>query len=809
MQDNENKAIAVEEEGLNIGKIFSYFLANWKLFLLSLIVCMAGAFVYLYFAVPQYRVSTKILLQDKEKGSFTSQADMLMDFGFQGQNSNVENEVEVINSMSVVRRAVLNSGLYISYTVNGVKNFPIYKKESPVLVSYKDSLSDLSSPIDLNFVFAGSDKAKVSYKYTNKSEEVDVESSPVEIDGYPFVLNTVAGDVLIEENLDIKEPKGELLVKIYPIETAARMYLGGLSVAPISKTSSVAVLGTTTAVPQAGVDFLNEVMESYNHVTNEDKRQVARKTKEFLLKRIEGLNVELKTREKELSAYKKNNKLVDPNLDAPVVVNSKNQYVKKLEEIDLLIKTFKHLNEFVNNPENDMKVLPTTFGVTIDPSLLTLISAYNKEVVERGRLQLTATESNPALKSATARVMSMQKDLRKALDVVSSSLKVQRDAIATYVANYTSRFASSPDVQRELLTIQRECEVKSGLYVMLLQKFEENDLSLAVTADNLRCIDAPMVSGAVSPKRNMIFLVALFLALAIPSAFVYLRELLRTRLNFVEEVQKAITVPHVGTIPVKHSVNGRENPIVVEKNSNDVMTESFRALRTNLQFVMKKSSGKIIMFTSTQSGEGKTFIACNLSVSIAMMGKRVLLMGLDIRRPRLAEMFKFNRKAEGFTSYLVEDASNVSMLDDLIIHSGIVDGFDILPAGIVPPNPAELLSRNNLERAMEYLTAKYDYIILDTAPVGLVTDSMILSRVADAVVYVVRLGHTNNYDLDYLRSLVDEGKLENVSVVVNGDDISRKKSYYHYGYGSYKNRYMGYGYYGGYSSDLEKTAKKK
>lgn len=793
MQNNDNKTgLMTEEEGINIGRLFSYFLEYWKLFVLSLIVCMIGAAVYLYFSVPRYSVRAKILLQDKEKGSFSSQTDMLADFGFQAENSNVENEVEVINSLSVVRLAVLNSGLNVSYMMEGVKDMPMYRLGSPVFVSYKDSLQNLSSPIVLAFDFQKDGKVTVSYAYTDKRNGVEVESEPLPLSTYPFVLNTVAGDVLIEKNDAIEDPEGKLSVTVLPLESAARMYLGSLGIAPVSKTSSVVMLSATTDVPQSGIDFLNSVMESYNHVTNEDKRQVARKTKEFLLNRIAMINEELKGKEKELAAYKKNNKLVDPKLDAPQIMQNKSQYTKQLEEIDMMLKSSKYLNDFVNNPANDKKVIPTTFGITMDQSLLALINNYNNEVIERDRLLMTATESNPALKNATARVVAMQQDLRMALEAVATSLKVQREAIATYLANYTNRFANSPDIERELLTIQRECEVKSGLYVMLLQKYEENDLSLAVAADNLRCIDAPMFAAQVAPNSRMVLLFALFIALALPSAIVYICEMLRTKLNAVDEVQKRINVPHVGTIPMKKSVNGRENPIVVEKNSNDIMAESFRSLRTNLQFVMRKSSGKVVMLTSTTSGEGKTFIACNLAVSTAMLGKKVLLMGVDIRRPRLAEMFKLDRTAEGITSFLAKEDNKVEMLDRLIMRSNITEGFDILPAGIVPPNPAELLSSTALERAIAYLSSKYDFVVMDSAPVGLVSDSLILSRVVDAVIYVVRLGRTHKYDLDFFNGLVAEGKLENASVVINGFDVPRKGryGYVRYGYGDYPRPYI-------------------
>jgi capsular exopolysaccharide synthesis family protein len=362
--------------------------------------------------------------------------------------------------------------------------------------------------------------------------------------------------------------------------------------------------------------------------------------------------------------------------------------------------------------------------------------------------------------------------------------------VAALLENYSVRYEQSPDIQRELLTIERECQIKSGLYVMLLQKYEENALSLAIASNNLRCIDSPIVVGQVAPNSKMIFLVALVVGLVIPVLIIYLIESMRTTLSINDDVAALTAVPTVGRIPLKKSASS----IVVARNTNDIMAEAFRSIRTNLQFVMKGSGGKIVMFTSTTSGEGKTFVASNLAASVAILGKKVLLVGLDIRRPRLAEMFGFDKEAEGITSYLAADAENTSMLDGLIVPSGVEDNLFVLPAGIVPPNPAELLSRHNLDVAMEYLSSKFDYIVLDTAPVALVTDSMIISRVADAVAYVARYDYTQKADLRYLNTLIADGKLSNVSLVLNGDDLAKKT----HGYVSERrsvNKYLGYGYY--------------
>ena len=806
MQENKNITAPVEEEDFNIGKIISACLAHWKLFVVSLILCVAGAAAYLYFAVPQYRVTAKILLSDSQKGSFASQADMLADFGYQVSNSNVENEIEVINSMSVARGAVYSSGVYISYMKLGIKDTPIYKKASPVIATVApEVLSHMVAPIKMFFTIEGENPVKVRYEYINENMGYNIETADVDIDKFPYSLETPAGPVLIEDMrkpvVEGEEPLAcELMVTVKPLEATAKNYMSRLSVAPVSKTSSVAVLAINTDVPAVGVDYLNAVIESYNDVTNEDKRQVARKTEVFINSRLDLLRVELVEKEERLAKYKKDNQLIDPKLDAPQVVQNKTAYVKKLEELDMMIESSKYLNDFVNNPANDMKVIPTTFGMTIDQSLLTLIGNYNREVVERAQLLQTATEDNPVLKSATIRVRAMQEDLRSALKALDKSLALQRDAIAMLVDNYTDRFEVSPDIERELLALTRECSIKSDLYVMLLQKYEENALSLAVTADNLRCIDAPTVGGAVSPNSKMIVMVALFLGLAIPAAYVYLMSLIQTKITSVDAVSSMVNVPMVGEIPQLNGLKERGSSIVVDKNLNNRVMESFRSLRTNLQFVMKNTQGKVVFFTSSSSGEGKTFISSNLAVSIALLGKKVLLVGADIRCPRLAEVFSVDRSREGLTSYLAADVENYKVLDNAVIKSNVVDSLDLLPAGIVPPNPAELLAGENFDNAFEYLRKKYDYIIVDTAPVGLVSDALIASRVADVVVYVLRLNYAHLDDVKLLNTLVAEGKIENVSIVMNGCEHHKAPRR---GYGKYvSSEDYGYGY--GYGNSEKK-----
>ena len=347
---------------------------------------------------------------------------------------------------------------------------------------------------------------------------------------------------------------------------------------------------------------------------------------------------------------------------------------------------------------------------------------------------------------------------------------------------------------------KRQQEVKAGLYLMLLQKREENSIALAATADNAKIIDAALANDLpVAPKKSMILLVALVLGCAIPVAVIYLMEILRYKIEGRNDLEKLTTVPILGDVSVDHNLKKGQRGIAVRENENNMMTETFRSIRTNLQFLLNGPEKKVIQFTSTTSGEGKTFVSSNLAMSLALLGKKVILLGLDIRKPRLAEMFGFADRTKGITTYLAGDAEDKDLLYRQIIPSGINANLDILPAGIVPPNPAELLSKENLDKAIEILKKKYDYILLDTAPVGLVTDTLIISRVSDACIYVCRADYTPKNDINMLNTLYAENKLPNLGLVLNGVDMTKRKYGYYYGYGSYgKYGRYGYGKYGHY-----------
>lgn len=780
-----------QDNDFNLNLMLFYIIRYWKYFLLSVFVCFVVAFFYLRCTTNVYNATAKVLLQDKEKGTFSSQVDVLSDFGYQGVNTSVENEIEMLCSKSVVQGAVLNAGLYVKYSIDDFYvDKPIYKENSPVQVAIlEEDLMKLQKPLFLHLKLNEDSIYSVSYEYNNEMGEY-TKSASVKMNEYPYLLETEKGELLLSDVPDAPKYKNITIV-VHPITSMTSLYKGALSVQPVSKTASVATILVRDVVPMNGVDFINSLIVSYNRQKNDDKQLVARKTKEFIDGRIDEISSDLAKREKTLADYKRDQQLINPTIDAPRVLESKSAYTKQLEAVNLSIEQVQFLLDYVKDGKNALQAVPVA-GMESNSALLSVISKYNTAVSKRNDLQRTATDENPMMIAITEEVRSLHGEIRESLESMKKSLLIQKESLSKLAERYSSRIAQTPAIESKLSDLSRERDIKSQLYVMLLQKYEENALAMAVTSDNLKCIDPASASFApVSPRRSLVFLIALVVGLAIPSLFLYLKELLRTKIESLSDLERLTDIPIVGSVPLNNKNGVKKSPIVVKENNNDVMMEAFRSIRTNMQFVIKKNEGKVIMFTSTTSGEGKTFVSSNLAVSQALLGKKVLLIGLDVRCPRLSEVFDIHNRKEGITSFLISTPDNTALLDKLVVPSGVSSNLDILPSGIIPPNPAELLASDNLDVAIEYFKKKYDYIIIDTAPVGLVTDSIIMSRVANAVVYVVRAKYTEKGSLDFISSLISDNKLKNVSIVFNAEDLDSKNKYgkYKYGYS-----YYGFGY---------------
>ena len=799
------------ESAFSFRTIMAMFILNWQWFLLSMFICLCTALIYLRYASPVYQVSAKILIKD-DNTRRRSNANMLanmQELGFMTNSNGIENEVEILQSRILARDAVIDLKLYTDYKSKGrIKKTLLYKNQ-PVNVDI-DSLH--LAQMDKDLMTVGTKNIKLTMVYRDGQYELKGQtllngrpSSEFEqtVNTFPTIIKTKYGTLTLTKNirheLDAEEKEvengSEYYVTIVPPMIVATSYARGLNVAPTSKMTSIAQLTLTDRDPNRGIDFLNQLTECYNRQANEDKNEIALRTEEFINERLTKIDAELGSTEDKLENYKKRNALTQLQMDATQTLQMSTQYETKLAEANTQIHLLDYLREYIDKPENMYKTIPSNVGMT-DAASVRLIDSYNKTVQDRNRLLKAASEQAPQVQTQTAILDDLQASIRQALLQARRSADIQRQGVQNQYNKYQNRIGNSPEQERVLNQIGRQQEVKSGLYLLLLQKREENSISLAATANKGKMIDEPEFNGKVSPKSAIIMLAALVLGLAIPFAILYLLQLLQFRIGGHDDLVKMTRLPIISDVPVASDSVKSAAGIVVQANKNNQIDEVFRSLRTNVQFMMKEDE-KIILLTSSISGEGKTFIAANLAMSFALLGKKVVLCGLDIRKPALGRLFDVKDRQQGVTTLLSKNRVTEEDLMDQLSPSAVNDNLDLLLAGPTPPNPTELLARDNMRQIIELLKQRYDYIILDTAPVGLVSDTMQLTKYANVCCYICRADYTPKSNIELLNTLSAEGKLPNTGLVLNGVDMSKKKYGYYYGYGKYgKYGRYGYGRYG-------------
>ena len=566
----------------------------------------------------------------------------------------------------------------------------------------------------------------------------------------------------------------------------AKGYCSSLSIAPTSKTTSVAVISLKNSSLQCGQDFINQLLEMYNRNTNNDKNEIAQKTAEFIDERISIISKELGSTEADLETFKRDAGITDLTSEAQIALAGNAEYEKKSVENRTQISLVNDLRKYLRG--NEYEVLPSNVGLQ-DAALIGAIERYNEMLVERKRLLRTSTENNPAIVNLDTSIRAMKANVQATLEGTLQGLMITKSNLDREASRYSRRISNAPGQERAYVSIARQQEIKAGLYLMLLQKREENAIALAATANNAKIIDEAIADDTpVSPKRSMIYLIALVLGVGIPVGIIYLIELTKFKIEGRADVEKLTSVPIIGDIPLTDEKNDKNGSIAVFENKNNLMSETFRNIRTNLQFMLDNDQ-KVILVTSTVSGEGKSFVSANLAISLSLLGKKVVIVGLDIRKPGLNKVFHLSNKEKGITQYLSNPETD---LTELVQPSDVNKNLFVLPGGSVPPNPTELLARNGLDKAIEILKQNFDYVIMDTAPIGMVTDTLLVGRVADLSVYVCRADYTHKAEYTLINELAIEKKLSKLCTVINGVDLKKRKYGYYYGYGKY-GKYYGYG----------------
>ena len=728
--------------------------------------------------------------------------------GMISSSQNIDNEIEVLRSKTIVKEVVEDLGLYISYADED--EFPSRNmyKTSPVQVSLTPQEADLlEEPMIVKMALQPQGSMDVTVKIDDDEYQKHFEKLPAV---FPTDKGTLAFFLTPDSVLSSKRTSEEttasekttrnITATINKPLAVAKWCCKNMTIEPTSKTTSVAVISLKNSNVQRGKDFINKLLEMYNINTNNDKNEVAQKTAEFINERIGIISKELGSTEKDLESFKRGAGITDLTSDAQIALTGSAEYEKKRVENQTQINLLQDLQKYMQN--EGYEVLPSNIGLQ-DLNLAAAINRYNDVLVERKRLLRTSTENNPTIINLDTSISAMKENVQVSLDRVLRGLFITKADLDREASRYSRRISEAPGQEREFVSIARQQEIKAGLYLMLLQKREENAITLAATANNAKIIDEAIADDApVAPRSKITYLIALILGVGIPVGVIYLLELTKFKIEGRADVEKLTSAPIVGDIPL---TDEKQGAIAVFENQNNLMSETFRNVRTNLQFMLGNGK-KVILVTSTVSGEGKSFISGNLAISLSLLGKKVVIVGLDIRKPGLNKVFNISKREQGITQYLANPEKN---LMDLVQLSDVSKNLYILPGGTVPPNPTELLARDGLDKAIETLKKNFEYVILDTAPVGMVTDTLLIGRVADLSVYVCRADYTRKNEYTLINELIDGNKLPNLCTVINGLDLKKRKYGYYYGYGKY-GKYYGYGKRYGYGYGYgEQSAKEE
>jgi capsular exopolysaccharide synthesis family protein len=776
MQENNHfNPINDNDESFNLREQLENYLFHWKWFVLGVAVALLGAFLYLRYTPNQYTVSTTILVKDESKGGLASELSAFEDLGLMGgSKASLDNEMELLKSKSLAERVAKHLELNVTFYREGrVMTSEMFKKEAPIKINFF-SPDSVFHKLDTTFT------VEITSQSTFRLKDADGNSSKDY--NYGALIKTGYGEMSITPLKAGKfEEDDEIIVKIAPLENVVNRFKNALQIMEVSKKSSVLRLSLTDPVKGKAIEILDNLVAQYNNDAVDDKSILAKNTNDFINQRIVIVNEDLSAVEKGAEQFKSANQLTDLATEAGLAVESKSEIEKRLLDLNTQLKLAEYVSDYVN--ANSGQLIPANLGVG-DASVDGNTEKYNQLVLERNRILKGSTELNPTVINLNGQIKNLEESIKQSLKNTKASLKISLNAIKGQESRFASTISAVPKQERVFRDIQRQQQIMETIYLYLLQKREENAITMAVTQPSAKIIDLAYGSNLpVSPKRNIIYLAALLLGLLIPFGVIYVMTLLDNKVHSRLDVEGAVRAPVLGDIPNSKS----ENKIVVSDSDRSSIAESFRLLRTNINFMLTsvKQGGKTIFVTSTIGGEGKTFVSINLAAVLALTNKKVLLIGADIRKPKIGEYLELKYE-KGLTHYLMDN--NLKVTD--IIESVKEVNFDFISSSLIPPNPSELLMNGRFEEVLAHGKQNYDYVIVDTAPVNLVTDTLLLSKLADMFIYVVRANYLDKRLLSIPKMMHEDKRLPNMAMLVNSTDLERG---YGYGYG-----------YGGYGEDVIK-----
>ena len=798
MADNNKPKIDTTspvDEVLDTTGLLLDFLAHWKWFVLSAVAFLIGAYFYIATIVPMYQVNASIYLNNSESQAKNAVAMDPYNPLVAMKNYIDETELEILRSRNNVIDIVDSLNMAYSYWRAGnLRDIPLYGNNAVSARLDSVSLSNLGAQIALT-VENGSEKEKfnvTSTTWVNGAEDKQ-EFENVTL---PCDIELSQGTVTLERVKHIPALTGTEKIYIRNPRGVAGALSGALNIAFAEKSPTIVRIGYTTPVIQQGVDVINTLIDLYNRQIIEDKNRSAIQTEAFILERLVMINDELRDVEQRLLEYRQAHNISDLQQQVSSSLNTKNSTESQLAEVEAQRQIINSIENMVSKADA-YDALP---AVSSDAALNAIIEAYNKKVNQLNRMLESSTSDNPVVRSLQDELTRDKSRLLQSINSVKNNLNVRKGSIQAIEGRSAGQLAALPPVDKGLQEIFREQQVKVNIYTFLLQRREEIALQKTLATPTARLIDDPVGYGPVSPRTASIYLIALLIGLAVPAAIIFLKRLFFPVFKDQEELQRLTNVPIIGEISADTAKEAK--PIVVGANVSTPIAELFRLLRNNIGFTKNGMEKHVILVTSSISGEGKTFVATNLAMTYALTGKKVVVVGMDIRRPVLAHQFGLTNQ-EGVTTFL---SGQINDITKLIHQSKESENLYILPAGPVPPNPNELLLSENMTRMMDQLRNDFDYVILDTAPIGVISDSFLIIPHSDIQLYVTRASYSTKSCLKVLHQAVRDNRLSDPYIILNGVDIT-SNSYTYRKYGHYYHNSKTYGY--GYPADSKKESKSK
>ena len=774
MKEEQNIPESDEQDvlAINYQPLLQKCVKHWRWFVVSILTCLIIAFVYIRYTTPVYNVTAGVLIQQKDsKGSLGGLSGgalgMLSGLGGVSLSSSFDNELEIMQSRTLLKKVVTDLGLYISTAQRRLTgyNIPLYKT-SPIQVYLSpEEATELESGIKIKTTYTPEGKLTAHIEYVQEEEEQEIEKT---VDKLPVVFPTPVGVLSFTKNDSLltemrKKEKGNIKLITYinsPIEVA-KAYKESLTIEGGKKTT-IAQVSLQDNDKQRAIDFINYLVVCYNQDILDEKSKVVLKTSDFIRERMEVVNQELSTTESEIADFKQKAGLTNISADAELLLQESAKYEQLRVENETQIRLVEFLRDYIQNPANANEVIPANVGLQ-EGKLTTAIDQYNSLLAERRRLLRTSSESNPAVINLNDGIQTLQKSIQTTVASTLKGLQITQNDLERQMRQFTDRINSAPQQEREYINLARQQEIKSRLYLVLLQQREENILSLGLTTDTGRIVEETLADKyPVSPKKKMVALAALFLGLCTPIGIIFLLDQFANKIEKCSDIKSLTYTPLLAELP--HNRQTPTKHLAIRENQNGPMEEAFRSLRTQLLFQLD-TTDQVILFTSAQGEEGTTFVASHTAASLAFLGKKVVVVDMNLRRPDLPQYFSLSTEAKGMTDYL--NAPKQVRLLDLVQPSAVHANLDILPGGALVANSAELVSQGAFEDAIRQLKEKYDYVILDTAPLPLVTDTVLIGRTADICVFVCRAGVTPKSACDYLNTLSREQKFPKLAVLLN------------------------------------------